>query len=241
MTGTVNDETGAPLPGATVIVEGTSRGVATDFDGNFSINAEEGEVLVVTYVGYSDYRLTVDSQDNYNISLSADNELEEVVVTSLGIQREKQALGYAISEVDEASIEQRAEGDIGRGQDKTVTLFFGNEPDFASGVTPDHAGRAYSVCNDEAVSFEIIQSYWEDYTIVQRLYVFYHEAGHARYNYRHPCEFDEVCNVNTDNLPIMWASAFAGNNNNFEEFIKDKNDFFARRWEGIRYFNCTNN
>lgn len=123
VTGTVNDETGAPLPGATVIVEGTSRGVATDFDGNFSINAEEGEVLVVTYVGYSDYRLTVDSQDNYNISLSADNELEEVVVTSLGIQREKQALGYAISEVDEASIEQRAEGDIGRGQDKTVTLF----------------------------------------------------------------------------------------------------------------------
>ena len=123
VTGTVNDETGAPLPGATAIVEGTSRGVATDFDGNFSINAEEGEVLVVTYVGYSDYRLTVDSQDNYNISLSADNELEEVVVTSLGIQREKQALGYAISEVDEASIEQRAEGDIGRGQDKTVTLF----------------------------------------------------------------------------------------------------------------------
>ena len=42
VTGTVNDETGAPLPGATVIVEGTSRGVATDFDGNFSINAEEG-------------------------------------------------------------------------------------------------------------------------------------------------------------------------------------------------------
>ena len=53
VTGTVNDETGAPLPGATVIVEGTSRGVATDFDGNFSINAEEGEVLVVTYVGFS--------------------------------------------------------------------------------------------------------------------------------------------------------------------------------------------
>ena len=53
VTGTVNDETGAPLPGATAIVEGTSRGVATDFDGNFSINAEEGEVLVVTYVGFS--------------------------------------------------------------------------------------------------------------------------------------------------------------------------------------------
>ena len=51
VTGTVNDETGLPLPGTTVVVEGTSRGVATDFDGNFSIEAEQGEVLVITYVG----------------------------------------------------------------------------------------------------------------------------------------------------------------------------------------------
>lgn len=132
-------------------------------------------------------------------------------------------------------------GRLDPGLNKTVNLFFGNEPDFASGVTADHAGRAYSVCNDEVVSFEIIKSFWEDYTIVQRLYVFYHEAGHARYNFRHPCEFNEVCSINTEDLPIMWASAFAGNNNNFEEFIKDKNDFFARRWEGIRYFDCSNN
>lgn len=122
---------------------------------------------------------------------------------------------------------------------KTISLFFGNEPDFASGVTADHAGRAYSICNDDVVSFEIIESFWEDYTIVQRLYVFYHEAGHARYNYRHPCEINEVCNVNTFDLPIMWRAAFAGNNNNFEEFIKDKKDFFARRWDGVRYFNCS--
>ena len=130
-------------------------------------------------------------------------------------------------------------GRLDPGQDKTITLFFGNEPDFASGVTADHAGRAYSICNNEVVSFEIIESFWEDYTVVQRLYVFYHEAGHARYNFRHPCEANEVCNSNNDDLPIMWRSAFAGNNNNFEEFIKDKNDFFARRWEGIRYFDCT--
>ena len=83
------------------------------------------------------------------------------------------------------------------------------------------------MCNDEGVSFEIIKSFWEDYTIVQRLYVFYHEGGHARYNYRHPCEANEVCNIDTTNLPIMWRVAFAGNNNNFEEFIKDKNDFFC--------------
>ena len=86
--GTVNDETGAPLPGATVIVEGTTRGVATDFDGNFSIQASQGEVLVITYVGYTDQRITINNQDNYTINLSPDNELEEVVVTALGIERE---------------------------------------------------------------------------------------------------------------------------------------------------------
>ena len=99
VTGTVNDETGTPLPGATVIVDGTSRGVATDFDGNFSIDAEQGEVLVITYVGYADQRLTVGSQDNYTINLSLDNELEEVVVTSLGIRRDAKALGYAVQNV----------------------------------------------------------------------------------------------------------------------------------------------
>lgn len=108
---------------------------------------------------------------------------------------------------------------------KSVNLFFGNEPDFASGVTTDHAGRAYSICRDDEVSFEIIKSFWEDDTIVQRLYVFYHEAGHARYNFRHPCETDEVCSIDTSDLPIMWRAAFAGNNNNFEEFIKDKKIF----------------
>lgn len=61
VTGTVNDETGLPLPGATVVVEGTSRGVATDFDGNFSIEAELGEVLVITYVGYAEQRITIGS------------------------------------------------------------------------------------------------------------------------------------------------------------------------------------
>ena len=53
ISGTVFDETGNPLPGATIIVEGSSRGVATDFDGNFAIEASAGETLLVTYVGYA--------------------------------------------------------------------------------------------------------------------------------------------------------------------------------------------
>ena len=114
ITGIITDETGLPLPGATVVIENTNRGVSTDFDGNFSIDAESGEVLVISFVGYADQLVTVVTEDNYSVSPSPSNELEEVVVTSLGIKREKQALGNAISEVDNESIEQRAEGDIGR-------------------------------------------------------------------------------------------------------------------------------
>lgn len=131
-------------------------------------------------------------------------------------------------------------GRLDPGQNRTVSLFFGDEPDFASGITAEHAGRAFSVCNNEVISFEIIESFWEDYTIVQRLYTFYHEAGHARYNFRHPCEFGESCNIDTSDLPIMWRSIPLGNTT-FEEFVEDKNNFFRQNWEGIRYFDCTTN
>ena len=162
---------------------------------------------------------------------------EEVITDPLySTLNEQSTLDYYWGVIREDAIRS---GMLDPGLDKTVNLYLGNEPDFASGVTADHAGRAYSICRDDEVSFEIIKSFWEDYTIVQRLYVFYHEAGHARYNFRHPCEADEVCNIDTADLPIMWRAAFAGNNNNFEEFIEDKNDFFARRWDGVRYFNCS--
>jgi len=114
ISGTVLDETGLPLPGATVVVENSTRGVSTDFDGNYSIDAAENEVLVFSFVGYTDQKVTVGTADTYNVSLQPGNQLEEVIVTSLGIKREKQALGYAVSEVSNDAIEQRAEGDIGR-------------------------------------------------------------------------------------------------------------------------------
>lgn len=96
ITGIITDETGLPLPGATVVIENTTRGVSSDFDGNFSINAESGEVLVISFVGYADHRVTVGTEDNYSVSLIPSNELEEVVVTSLGIKREKQAFGIKL-------------------------------------------------------------------------------------------------------------------------------------------------
>jgi len=68
------------------------------------------------------------------------------------------------------------------------------------------------------------------------LYTFYHEAGHERYKYRHPCESSE-CTSTPDDLPIMWLSV-QPSNTPFDHFLKDKENFFKRNWDGIRYFNC---
>ena len=97
ITGNITDESGLPLPGATVVIENTTRGVSTDFDGNFSIEAAPNEVLVISYVGYTDQKIPIGTSDTFNVSLKPGNQLEEVIVTSLGIKREKQALGYAVS------------------------------------------------------------------------------------------------------------------------------------------------
>ena len=114
VTGVVSDPDGLPLPGATVLVQGTTTGVTTDFDGNFSINVAEGQILEFSFVGYETAALAVGAGNVINVTLSLGTQLEEVIVTSLGITREKRALGYAVSEVDNTQIENRASGDVAR-------------------------------------------------------------------------------------------------------------------------------
>ena len=99
ISGTVTDENGVPLPGATVLVEGTQNGVSTDFDGNYSINASSGDTLVFSFVGYSNQSVVVGSSATVNVSLQPDNALSEVVVTALGVKRNVKAVGYSITQV----------------------------------------------------------------------------------------------------------------------------------------------
>ena len=101
--GTVTDENGSPLPGATILVVGTDEGVTSDFDGNFSIEALEGSTLSIQFVGYSSQEILVTTDNDYTISLQADS-LQEVVVTALGISREKKSLGYAVSEISGGNV-----------------------------------------------------------------------------------------------------------------------------------------
>ena len=105
ITGTITDENGFPLPSATIVVKGTSNGSTSDFDGQYTIQVNTGETLVFSYVGYDTVEKIVSSSSTINISLNPGNTLDEVVVTALGIKREKKSLGYATQEVggDEVS------------------------------------------------------------------------------------------------------------------------------------------
>lgn len=100
ITGEVLDATGAPVIGATVIIKGTTNGDITNVDGKFTVQAAAGEELEISYIGYeTKYVPVVSGQTNYKISVKNAVEVEEIVVTALGMTREKKALGYAMTEI----------------------------------------------------------------------------------------------------------------------------------------------
>jgi len=99
VTGKVTDASG-PLPGVTVLIKGTKTGTQTDFDGNYSIRANTGAVLQFSFIGMKTVDQTVGASNSINIVMQEDAEsLDEVVVTALGISREKKSLGYASQSV----------------------------------------------------------------------------------------------------------------------------------------------
>ena|SRR5690606_8107354 len=103
VTGTVSSlSDGLPLPGATVAIKGTNSGTSTDFDGNFSLEAvSEQSVLVISMIGFATQEIPVAGRNSFNITLSADTQqLDEVVVTSLGLTRKRKSLGYSVTELD---------------------------------------------------------------------------------------------------------------------------------------------
>lgn len=101
VTGSVVDNAGMPLLGANIMVKGTTEGTQTDFDGNFTVEAEVGAILVVSYIGFKTAEVQVTGTSPMTITLEENSaQLDEVVVTALGISREKKSLGYATQELD---------------------------------------------------------------------------------------------------------------------------------------------
>ena len=127
VSGVITDGEGVPLPGATIVVLETGAGASSDFDGNYSIQVEEGQTLAFSFVGYSTQELGVGMNSNLNIILQLGNALDEVVVTSLGIKRQKRELTYATQNVDTDGIdESRPNGNLVnslQGQKNTLQIY----------------------------------------------------------------------------------------------------------------------
>ncbi|MCH2034948.1 MAG: SusC/RagA family TonB-linked outer membrane protein [Tenacibaculum sp.] len=90
---------GEPLPGVNVVIKGTNKGVETDFDGKYKIEAKSGDILEFSFIGMETFRVTVGNNNIINVVLQEGNILDEVVVTALGIKKEKKALTYSAQEV----------------------------------------------------------------------------------------------------------------------------------------------
>jgi TonB-linked SusC/RagA family outer membrane protein len=100
VSGTVSDETGT-LPGVSVVIKGTSIGTQTDFNGKYAIKAKQGDVLSFSYMGYKTTEKTVTTSQTVNVSMEQDaNVLNEIVVTALGISKEKKSLGYSTQKIE---------------------------------------------------------------------------------------------------------------------------------------------
>ena len=111
ISGTVSDETG-PLPGVSVVIKGTATGTETDFDGKYSISVNVGEVLRFSFIGMTTQEVTVGVSNSINVVLVADNVLDEVVVTAVGISRNEKELGYNVQSVSAESISVKPNADI---------------------------------------------------------------------------------------------------------------------------------
>ncbi|MFS4455091.1 SusC/RagA family TonB-linked outer membrane protein [Maribacter sp. 2304DJ31-5] len=98
---------GGPLPGVSIVVQGTTNGTQTDFDGNYTIEVSEGDVLVFSYLGTSTQSITVGTSNTINVVMQEDaSQLDEVVVTALGVKRQKKSLTYATQTVETDGIDE---------------------------------------------------------------------------------------------------------------------------------------
>ena len=187
ITGTVVDQTnGEPIIGATVKIKGTSTGVVTDIDGNYSIDVKPGQTLEFSYIGYTTQSLKVTKAGRYDINLSEEtNTLEQVVVVGYGTMKRSDLTG-SVSSINEAqikqgvntSIEQAMQGRIagvqvtqnsgapGGGisvQIRGVNTFNGNEPLYVvdgiamSGQTSDNSSVLSTINPSDITSIEVLK------------------------------------------------------------------------------------
>ena len=122
ITGVVKDDTGQALPGVSIITKGTTSGTVSDVDGKFSLTASEDATLVFSFIGMTSQEILVGNQKNLEIILVASTVgLDEVVVTALGISREKKSLAYSVSEVKADDLSKAGNPNVVKSLDGRVS------------------------------------------------------------------------------------------------------------------------
>ena len=122
VTGSVKDEIGQLLPGVSVVVKGTTTGTVTNIDGNFSLSVPASSTLVFSFVGMQTKEVAVGNQKKFDITLASSTiGVDEVVVTALGISREKKSLAYSVSEVKSADLAKGANSNVIKSLDGRVS------------------------------------------------------------------------------------------------------------------------
>ena len=137
--GTVQDQNGEPIIGATVKVEGTQTGTVTNFDGEFTIACRNGATLNVSYIGYTTKQVKADSGRLINVVLEEEaTTLNEVVVTALGIKKDQKKLGYAVSSINSDEL-------IKTGASNFASALYGKAPGVRIQAAPGGNTSAVSI------------------------------------------------------------------------------------------------
>ena len=116
VTGTVSDDNGEALIGVTILAKGTSTGTVSDIDGTYSLKVPDGvTALLFSYTGFGSEEIALGASNVIDLNMAeAAEQLSEVVVTGLGIRKEKKALGYGVTTLDQSQLELRPEADVAR-------------------------------------------------------------------------------------------------------------------------------
>ncbi len=132
ISGTVTDESGIGLPGVNVLIKSTNTGTITDIEGKYALQVpDDATTLIFSFVGYLTKELAINNQSTLHVVMNTDaQELSEVVVTALGIEREERSLGYSVQEIstegiDEARRNQYCKLSPGPGGRSADCRFFG--------------------------------------------------------------------------------------------------------------------
>ena len=137
--GSVTDQSGEPIIGATVKVNGTQNGTVTNFDGNFTISCREGATLTVSYIGYTTKQVKAESGRALQIVLEEESTaLSEVVVTALGIRKDQKKLGYAISSINSDEL-------VKTGASNFASALYGKAPGVRIQAAPGGNTSAVSI------------------------------------------------------------------------------------------------